>query len=122
MSDSLPQRSMLAACVITPALRNEKLTSASGSTQNMVDPAVFKKDAGVGNWIDMMVKVEGPVVECIAGTFISDWFLDTDAEHFHAESFLKDTSTTGSLSSNSAYNTSRLSQPFRSTRKLISNF
>jgi cardiolipin synthase len=68
-------------------------------SQNMVDPAVFKKDAGVGNWIDMMVKVEGPVVECIAGTFISDWFLDTDAEHFHAESFLKDTSTTGSLSS-----------------------
>ena len=32
-------------------------------SQNMVDPAVFKKDAGVGNWIDMMVKVEGPVVE-----------------------------------------------------------
>jgi cardiolipin synthase len=62
-------------------------------SQNMVDPEVFKKDAGVGKWIDMMVKVEGPVVECIAGTFISDWFLDTDAEQFHTESLLKDIKT-----------------------------
>ena len=59
-------------------------------SQNMVDPEVFKKDAGVGNWIDMMVKVEGPVVECIAGTFISDWFLDTDVSQSHPESLLKD--------------------------------
>lgn len=59
-------------------------------SQNMVDPEVFKKDAGVGNWIDMMVKVEGPVVECISGTFISDWFLDTDVEQFRSESLLKD--------------------------------
>ncbi len=62
-------------------------------SQNMVDPDVFKQDAGVGNWIDIMVKVEGPVVEAIAGTFISDWFLDTDAEQFHAESLLRDIST-----------------------------
>jgi cardiolipin synthase len=62
-------------------------------SQNMVDPEVFKKDAGVGKWIDMMVKVEGPVVECIAGTFISDWFLDTDAEQFHTESLVKDIKT-----------------------------
>ena len=59
-------------------------------SQNMVDPNVFKINAGVGNWIDLMVKVEGPVVECIAGTFISDWFLDTDAEQFHSESLLED--------------------------------
>jgi len=59
-------------------------------SQNMVDPEVFKKDAGVGNWIDMMVKVEGPVVECIAGTFISDWFLDTDVEHFPSEALIQD--------------------------------
>ncbi len=58
-------------------------------SQNMVDPDVFKKDAGVGNWIDVMVKVEGPVVECFAGTFISDWFLDTDVGQFPSESLLK---------------------------------
>jgi cardiolipin synthase A/B len=58
-------------------------------SQNMVDPLIFKQDAGVGNWIDIMVKVEGPVVESLAGTFISDWYLDTDAEQFHSESLLQ---------------------------------
>ncbi len=33
------QRSMLAAWVITPALHSAKLTSATGSTQNIVLPA-----------------------------------------------------------------------------------
>ncbi len=67
-------------------------------SQNMVDPEVFKKDAGVGNWVDVMVRVEGPVVECIAGTFISDWVLETDGKHFHSESLLKDIETTGRVS------------------------
>ncbi|MCP4341622.1 MAG: cardiolipin synthase [Desulfobulbaceae bacterium] len=59
-------------------------------SQNMVDPEVFKKDAGVGNWVDVMVKVEGPVIECIAGTFISDWFLDTEVGLFGSDSLPKD--------------------------------
>jgi cardiolipin synthase len=59
-------------------------------SQNMVDPEVFKKDAGVGNWVDVMVKVEGPVVECIAGTFISDWFLDTKVGQFGSVSLPQD--------------------------------
>ncbi|MBW1637157.1 MAG: cardiolipin synthase [Deltaproteobacteria bacterium] len=58
-------------------------------SQNMVDPEVFKKDAGVGNWIDIMVKVEGPVVEILAGTFVSDWFLETDIDRFRT-TFLQD--------------------------------
>ncbi len=62
-------------------------------SQNMVDPEVFKIDAGVGNWIDVMVKVEGPVVECFAGTFISDWFLDTDVGKIPSESLLQDMKT-----------------------------
>jgi len=67
-------------------------------SQNMVDPEVFKKEAGVGNWIDLMVKVEGPVVECLAGTFISDWFLDTEAGQFRSESLLKDIRTVRKVS------------------------
>jgi cardiolipin synthase len=59
-------------------------------SQNMVDPEIFKTDAGVGKWIDTMVKVRGPVVECIAGTFVSDWFLDTDAKQFPSESLIND--------------------------------
>jgi cardiolipin synthase len=47
-------------------------------SQNMVDPAIFKVEAGVGTWVDTMVKVEGPVVESLAGTFLSDWFLESD--------------------------------------------
>jgi cardiolipin synthase len=54
-------------------------------SQNMVDPDVFKKTAGVGNWIDTMVKVEGPVVETLAGTFLSDWYLETSVGYFGSE-------------------------------------
>lgn len=64
-------------------------TAYTGS-QNMVDPDVFKQNAGVGNWIDVMVKVEGPVVESLAGTFISDWFLETEIGQFRSESLIKD--------------------------------
>jgi cardiolipin synthase A/B len=49
----------------------------SGST-NMVDPRYFKQDSGVGQWIDVMVRITGPVVESLAGTFISDWILEAD--------------------------------------------
>jgi len=59
-------------------------------SQNMVDSSVFKLEAGVGNWIDVMVKVEGPVVESLAGTFISDWFLETDIGQFRSKSLIKD--------------------------------
>lgn len=59
-------------------------------SQNMVDPVVFKQDSGVGNWIDLMVKIKGPVVESLAGTFISDWFLETDVGKFRSESLIKD--------------------------------
>lgn len=45
-------------------------------SMNMVDPDVFRKDAGVGYWIDMMVKIKGPAVETLAATFMSDWYLE----------------------------------------------
>jgi cardiolipin synthase len=64
-------------------------TAFTGS-QNMVDPAVFKKEAGVGKWVDVMVKVEGPVVESLAGTFISDWILETSEEQLKPISLLQD--------------------------------
>ncbi len=47
-------------------------------SQNMVDPRYFKQESGVGQWIDVMVRITGPVVESLAGTFISDWYLDSD--------------------------------------------
>ncbi len=44
---------------------------------NMVDPRYFKQDSGVGQWVDAMVRVHGPIVEGLALTFLEDWELDT---------------------------------------------
>lgn len=44
---------------------------------NLVDARFFKQDAGVGQWIDMMVRVQGPAVEVLATTFLADWDIET---------------------------------------------
>lgn len=43
---------------------------------NMADPRLFKQDAGVGQWIDAMVRLEGPAVEALAISFLADWFVE----------------------------------------------
>jgi cardiolipin synthase len=50
-------------------------TAYTGSL-NLVDPRFFKQDAGVGQWVDAMVRVRGPVVEALAITFLEDWELE----------------------------------------------
>lgn len=47
---------------------------------NLVDPRYFKKDAGVGQWVDAMVRIEGPAVESLAITFLADWYVESDDE------------------------------------------
>ncbi len=59
-------------------------------SQNMVDPNFFKQDAGFGQWVDIMVRLQGPVVESMAGTFISDWFLETDEKRVRSLSMSDD--------------------------------
>jgi len=44
---------------------------------NLVDPAWFKQDAGVGEWVDAMARIEGPAVEALEVSFIGDWELGT---------------------------------------------
>lgn len=44
---------------------------------NLVDPRYFKRDAGVGQWVDAMVRVQGPAVESLAVTFLADWYVET---------------------------------------------
>jgi cardiolipin synthase len=46
-------------------------------SQNLVDPRFFKQDAGVGQWVDAMLRLEGPVVEALGGLFIHDWEIAT---------------------------------------------
>lgn len=52
------------------------LVAWSGS-MNLVDPHYFKQDANVGEWVDAMARVEGPVVGPLALTMIGDWTLET---------------------------------------------
>jgi cardiolipin synthase len=44
---------------------------------NLVDPRYFKQDAGVGQWVDALVRIEGPAVEPLAITFLEDWALES---------------------------------------------
>jgi cardiolipin synthase len=44
---------------------------------NLADPKLFKRDAGVGQWVDAFARVEGPAVAGLAATFDEDWALET---------------------------------------------
>ncbi len=46
-------------------------------SQNLVDPALFKQDAGVGQWIDAMVRIEGPAAHVNGAIFNYDWDLES---------------------------------------------
>jgi cardiolipin synthase len=46
-------------------------------SMNLVDPRFFKQDAGVGEWIDAMVRVEGNAVLVLGATLIGDWQRET---------------------------------------------
>ena len=42
-------------------------------SMNLVDPRTFKQDSGVGEWVDAMVRIEGPVTAQFELTFLFDW-------------------------------------------------
>ena len=44
---------------------------------NLVDPRYFKQDAGVGEWVDAMVRVTGPAVKQLELVFVWDWLIET---------------------------------------------
>ena len=46
-------------------------------SQNLVDPRLFKQEAGVGEWVDAMVRVQGSAVAVLAELFLHDWCLQT---------------------------------------------
>jgi len=53
-------------------------TIAYTGSLNLVDPRYFKQDSGVGQWVDAMVRLQGPAVESLAITFLADWYVETD--------------------------------------------
>jgi len=46
-------------------------------SMNLVDPRFFKQDAGVGQWVDAMVRLRGAVVAALTATLVGDWALET---------------------------------------------
>ncbi len=44
---------------------------------NLVDPRYFKQEAGVGQWIDAMTRIEGPAVQVLEMLFLWDWEVET---------------------------------------------
>ncbi|MTI14442.1 cardiolipin synthase [Sansalvadorimonas verongulae] len=46
-------------------------------SSNLADPALFKQSAGVGQWIDAMVRIQGPAAHATGAVFLSDWAMET---------------------------------------------
>lgn len=46
-------------------------------SMNMVDPAHFKQGSGVGQWVDIMVRVTGPTVNVLSAIHCWDWEVET---------------------------------------------
>ncbi len=46
-------------------------------SMNMVDPRLFKQSAGVGQWVDLMVRMEGPVAITMGILYSCDWEIET---------------------------------------------
>jgi cardiolipin synthase len=46
-------------------------------SQNLVDPRFFKQGAGVGEWIDMMIRMEGPAVGVLENIVTMDWSVES---------------------------------------------
>jgi cardiolipin synthase len=47
---------------------------------NLADPLLFKREAGVGQWVDALVRVRGPAVAVLGLTFLGDWAVATAAD------------------------------------------
>jgi cardiolipin synthase A/B len=50
---------------------------AWAGSMNLVDPRYFKQEAGFGEWVDAMVRIEGAAVVPLSATLIGDWLLES---------------------------------------------
>ncbi|ANO32699.1 cardiolipin synthase [Vibrio breoganii] len=53
-------------------------------SMNLVDPEYFKQDAGVGMWVDVMVRITGPTVNVLSAIHCWDWEVETGERSFPA--------------------------------------
>lgn len=47
---------------------------------NLIDPSRFKQSQGVGEWIDLMARIQGPLVQALDAVFRWYWNLETQQE------------------------------------------
>lgn len=59
-------------------------------SQNLVDPRFFKLESGVGQWVDAVVRIEGPAITQLANIFEQDWSVETGAAFITAKSWPAD--------------------------------
>lgn len=53
---------------------------AYAGSQNLVDPRFFGLNLGVGEWVDAMLRLEGPAAAALDGVFRFDWAVETESE------------------------------------------
>ncbi|WP_187145696.1 cardiolipin synthase [Buchnera aphidicola] len=46
-------------------------------SMNLVDPYLFKKSLGIGQWIDLMTRIEGPISTTMGAIYSCDWEVET---------------------------------------------
>nr|MBP6553406.1 cardiolipin synthase [Vitreoscilla sp.] len=78
---------LLKAVLVRSDLRNhrkllvvDERVAYTGS-YNLVDPKVFKQGAGVGQWVDVMLRLQGPAVIQLLATFYADVAVE-NKQHF----------------------------------------
>lgn len=85
VTEALPAGFFRAFFVRTDLRNHRKIVIIDGKigytgSQNLVDPRYFKQEQDVGQWVDTMVRVKGPVVEKMTATFLFDWFLENNID------------------------------------------
>lgn len=56
---------------------------------NLVDPRYFKQNAGVGEWVDVMMRCSGPLVLEMAAVFYADVAVEDDRNLAEVQQYLK---------------------------------
>ncbi len=57
---------------------------------NLVDPRFFKQEAGVGQWVDAMARIEGPAVLSLNAVFRWDWEVETGRDPENTAGYCQD--------------------------------
>ncbi|VFP78815.1 Cardiolipin synthase A [Candidatus Erwinia haradaeae] len=59
-------------------------------SMNLVDPLFFKQESGVGQWVDLMARIEGPIATVMGIIYSGDWEIET-GKHIPPPSVLNHT-------------------------------